>query len=194
MEEAKINYLYAAIAMKKGRFKFLLALLTYLQIYGLPAEAEFICRAEVQYRWKKDEAKKPQPSSDSSAETTDKGNEFTVFWTSLEKKGETEDDTKAAVIRASLPERVNAERACLNTHQNMSGCIAGKYGALTSPISSLGFAAQKAVEAAINDDCDQQQGQCLGSSVSEVKCLESVPTAAPDAGKDPKDKKDKKKK
>ena len=164
-------------------FKTLIALMLYIVLIGTNVEAEFICSADVHYKWRRA----------SSSENTTNGesqNEHTVYWTSIEKQAATEEAAKEMVHKVSLAERGNAERACSTTHQNLSGCIASKYSSLSSSVNSLGFAARKSIEEAIDADCKLQQGKCSGSVVSEINCRQSAEAAVQtDAEKNNKERK-----
>lgn len=163
--------------------------------------AEFICRSEIQYRWKRDSelASKASSTSTPAAEGEQKVEEnkdATVFWAVIEVKGATEEEAKAAVNKQSFSERASADRACIAQHENLAGCISSKYSSLSSTLSTLSFGARKDMEVAISNDCKSQQGKCLGSTLSEIKCSEIVAPVekAEEGAKDGKDKKDSKKK
>lgn len=189
-------------------------LFVYIAFAANIAAAEFNCKCEVQYRWQRsalpenkpadteatpavkgEAAKKdgaaPEDKSDAAEDTG-----HTVYWMSLEAKAPTEEEARQKLNKAALNERAGAEKACRNAHENLSGCIASKYSSLSSSVGTLGFSARKSVEDAINSDCKLQQGRCLGSVVTEVKCSEKIeakPEEAEPESKEGKDKKGKKK-
>ncbi len=159
------------------------------------AKAEFSCRTEIHYKWKKvsNEIAKPiaTPKAGEEPKEIASDPEFTVFWASIEKKGTTEEESQQKVNKSALNERASAERSCLANHENMAGCIAGKFSSLAPSVSTLSFSAKKAVEDAISVDCQKQQGKCSGSTVGEIKCIEKkVEVAAKEEpAKEPKKKK-----
>jgi len=170
--------------------------------------AEFKCGAEVSYKWKslsssqqasaplEAEGTKVAAESTPSAESVNtSSSERSVFWTGVEQKAATEEEGKTAVTKLALMHRAAADKACISQHENLAGCIASKYNSISASLTNLSFQARKSMDEAIASDCKNQQGKCLGTNLSEVKCSEIV-TAAPaaEAGKDTKDKKDPKKK
>jgi hypothetical protein len=160
---------------------------------------EFICTAEISYKWARNEKKSveakvtpsPTPQAENPADSS-----LSVFWTNIEKSAATEEEAKKFVNKVSLQEKASAEKDCVSQHENLSGCIASKFESLSATMSRLSFSARKSMEEAIHQDCSSQQGKCLGAAISEIKCSEKVdPKAAEaEASKDGKDKKDAKKK
>lgn len=166
--------------------------------FKLSANAEHICRTEVQYKWRTEKSAAadvppdPKAHKPTEAPAAAPNNELTVFWALIEQKGKNEEDAKQNATKQSLSERGAAEKACLNAHENLSGCVAAKYLSLSPSVSTLGFSAKKSVDDAIKEDCAKQQGKCTGSSITEIKCSEIIPDVKPTevpTGKDSKAKK-----
>jgi hypothetical protein len=162
--------------------KFIIVAIIIINFAKINANAEFLCQAEILYKWRKEAAAalpKTDPKLAKPDETPSTENELSVFWTNIEQRGSTEDDAKAKVNKQALNERAGAERACLAAHENLSGCIGSKYAALSSSVTSLGFSARKSIEDAVKTDCEKQQGKCSGSTVGEIKCSELITQAKP---------------
>lgn len=132
------------------------------------AHAEWLCRQEINMKWKKD---KEEVGSQ-------------VFFTSVEAKGADEAIAKANLNSVLGSEKAEAQVHCKKYHENLSGCIAAKYASMSSTLSTLSFSARKAVEDSVAKDCDAQQGKCSIEAVDPV-CAEikSPDAVAATAGK-----------
>lgn len=151
--------------------------------------AEFICKGEVQYKWRAATSDNlstksntaplaqatPQPSS---------SEEQGVFWAVVERKGATEEEAKRSVVDASIPQRSAADKACRLQHENLTSCVANKFTSLSSTLNSLTFSARRSLEEAVTSDCNKQQGTCLPSVVSDPICIEKKTEEAPPEGGD----------
>lgn len=118
--------------------------------------AEFHCEAALSYKWRKD---KEEVANEE-------------FFSSVEEKGADEVSAKDALTRKIAREKSRAKEECKREHENLSGCIAAKYAAIASVLSSLGFSARKAVQDAIASDCTSIQGVCSQVVSSEPVCKE----------------------
>lgn len=152
-----------------------------------PARADFICRSDVSYKWvKADPAKStPEPKPASSAETT-------VRFAAVERSGVDEAGAKASLEPELNKTKVRATEACKKEHENLAGCIAGKFSIQSSTLAGLSFTARRELEKAITADCQAQLGTCLTALSSDPACEEikklETPTAAPEKGADKKKK------
>lgn len=127
-------------------------------------ETEFVCRGEIEYSWMR---------MNKEGEVTDK--EMKVFWASREMKAKTEELAKSKLEDLMLREKGNARQACKNEHENLSGCIAGKYQAMKTIMKLLDFSSRKAIEESVQKDCEAQLGLCKEVSSSEVACKDITP-------------------
>lgn len=144
--------------------------LTYLH----EATAEHLCRTEVSYKWKKEDAETAQE----------------VFFAQAEAKGSDEGNAKKALLEATLSIKTQAAEKCRLEHENRSHCIASKFNANTSLLQKMDFSSRKKLEAAIVEDCEGSIGVCEAPSSSDPRCEEVVAPAA--EGKDAKAAGDKK--
>jgi hypothetical protein len=159
----------------------LFILLTAVLFFTLPLSAEVNCRADVTYSWKRD--KDEQPS--------------VVVFGSIEQTGSDEAATKLKLVEIASREIPKALAHCKKQHENEAGCLASKFSASSQSTSSLSFSARKAVESAIVNDCQAQQGPCVSAAHSEPQCKEIISASATpvaEAGKDAKPAKEEKKK
>ncbi|MCO6429471.1 MAG: hypothetical protein J5J00_01325 [Deltaproteobacteria bacterium] len=156
------------------------------------ARADFICRTEVAYRWKRSESAPAKPESDETPAASPSSSEGEaspqeVFWRAVETSGAEEEAVRAKLTEAANQEKLPALEACRREHQNLSGCIASKYQGLAGSFTSLGFSARKALEEAVIQDCTKQQGECLEAVAKEIKCVEKKEEAPPPDDKAAKD-------
>lgn len=146
--------------------------------------AEFICKAEISYKWTQSVGPKRVVAEDEDTSgdgaVSDEAPEHSVFWSLIERRAATEDEAKARAADAAATQKPGAEKACRDLRENLAGCIAGKYASMSSTMQSLGFSARKAMEEAISQDCKKMQGRCLGADIPEIKC---APAASRDAAK-----------
>ncbi len=143
------------------------------------AFAEFLCHTSVSYVWQK----------------TQEETAIEVFWARLERKGADEVAGKRLIEEALALERGKALSACQQDHENLAGCVSGKFSSLASTLQRLSFSQRKSIEDAVNSDCSARQGKCSSVKVAETSCSELVTASSSssasgkDAGKDAKKKK-----
>ena len=144
------------------------------------AFAEFLCHSSVSYVWKK---------------TQDEA-EAEVFWARLDRRAADEAAGKRLIEEALAVERGKALAGCQADHENLAGCVAGKFSSLAPTLQRLSFTQRKSIEDAVNSDCSARQGKCSTIKVADVVCSELVTAsssssaaAGKDAGKDAKKKK-----
>jgi len=121
--------------------------------------AQSSCRTEVSYKWNR-------------ASKDGKDEERVVFFSIIEQRGETIEIAKTRLAETVAREKGRAYERCRQEHQNMSGCVATRFGSNASVAINLGFAARKALEQAIDSDCSAVQGVCGAVSASEPECRE----------------------
>ena len=163
-----------------GRFFLFLVLM----FVPFTANAEFGCRSELSYKWKR--------AGESSQEK--------VVWGVFRSVGVDEATAKVKLSLRLEEEKAAARTACLKEHENLAGCFSVKFSAMGPSMQSLDFASRKSLNEAITSDCNKQQGACSAPESTDPICeaiLTSgegtpAPDAAAAAGK--KDDKGKKKK
>jgi len=138
-----------------------------LTLFVVPTQvrAEFICTSEISYSWKKEEA------------------ELKVFHSSVKHLSTDEETGKRTIAAPLLTAESKAQRTCQSEHENLSGCLASKLNATTTARSIGSFSARKEIEKAIDADCKMSNGQCRGTSHTDVVCKEVVAPAEEGAGK-----------
>ena len=168
-------------------------------LWGAPtaeqAAAEFRCNAEISYKWVKrvseasvsvggapapvGSAHGAAPSKTPAPAPTPVPPRATpeptiVRLMGLERAGTDEASAKATLQMDIERQRIRASEACKRDHESYGTCVALKMGANASVLNSLGFSARAELEKALNEECKQQEGTCLGVDVTEPKCREIV--------------------
>lgn len=151
------------------------------------AYAEYICRAELHYKWKPFNTdgrevdnkvnKKTENSDNKDGGDTPKDDAVSdgsedVFWEVVEAKGATQDDAKQKLQGIITKEYPQVQSECRNIHENQTKCLSSKYAQNVSSMSIMSFRQRKEFEKRITEDCDYESGRCLGSSASEPVCVE----------------------
>ncbi len=139
------------------------------------AYAEFRCRVEISYKWKR-----------SGSENVEE-----VRVSGAEAKGVDENAAKTAVGEAIGREKSRAYERCRSQHENMAQCVSSKYESTATILHSTGFAARKVIEDAISNDCKAVQGVCQGVVASDPQCAETVQPGAAEEEKGGKEGKEK---
>lgn len=162
--------------------------------------AEFHCEAKVGYTVELTSKPAASPPAADSKETppaapASSAHEVTVYLAVVEGKGADEAAAKSVVQRESGRQVERVREECRVRHENVGGCIASKFQTNAAVLRGLGFQARKALEEALQADCEAQRGICRKSEVAAPVCQEIVAkvveTAAPEG--DAKGKEDKKK-
>lgn len=141
------------------------------------ARAEFVCRADVSYQWKREKE-----------ETA-----LTVPFSRIEARGKDEAAAKAGIAEQVVREKTRASEQCRQNHENTAGCVARKFELYGVSMHTLGFSGRKKLEEAITSDCAAAQGLCVESAAGDPVCTEIVEAAPEAAPKDKKEGKGKKK-
>jgi hypothetical protein len=130
--------------------------------------AEFVCKSEISYSWKKE------------------GNEelSKVIFAVLEARSDNQELAKAKVESQVLRHTPRASQHCNKEHENLSGCIAAKFTAQASVLDRLSFAARKKLEEAITTDCQARIGACKAVEATEVECQELAEEGDEEKGKE----------
>ncbi len=167
--------------------------------------AEFRCNADISYKWVKrvpaevSTGPSPQGGGSHSAARSQAAapaptpvppkptpEPTIVRLPGLERSGDDEAMAKANLQVDIDRHRIRASEACKRDHESYGTCVALKMSSNASVLNSLGFNARAELEKALNEECRQQEGACLGVDVSEPKCREIVaakPSAAPEGDK-----------
>jgi hypothetical protein len=136
------------------------------------ATAEFVCKADVTYSWKRGEEA-----------------EAVIYFDSAKANGADEAQAKAALLEKLSPVKLKASENCRKIHENVSGCINTKLTTASASLAALSFSARRVVEEAAAADCQKQSGKCTSVSSTEPTCAvvvipgQATPTATPEAGK-----------
>lgn len=152
--------------------------------------ADFICSSDVIYAWTANQSPSLPVATAGGAATPSQ-----TFFGKIEARAESEELAKKALATRVGAAKTQAIARCKREHENLSGCVAAKYSAMGTTLNTLTFSARKALEDAINTDCEHQSGICGQASVAEAECREEVKAAepTPDAAKGGDKKADKKK-
>jgi len=123
------------------------------------AAAQVRCRAEVHYSWKR-------AVDDQEAESSPRK----LLFSTVEVDEPTEAMAKMKIQSLLSKEAFRARQECLRQHENLSGCISGKFQALSATMRQLDFEARREIQKSIRDDCNNQQGECLKAFWEEISC------------------------
>lgn len=127
---------------------------------------ELQCSSQVSYRWTK-------PERESALE---------VLVDRIEKKATSVEHAQQIMGPEISEAKQKALHLCRKQHENLSGCIAGKFAAMDSVMRRLDFSARKALEEAISKDCAAQQGECGEVQATEVACSSLTPVIKSEDG------------
>ena len=126
--------------------------------------ADFSCSTEVGYNWKKKDGQ---------------GDAIKVVVNDIGANGATEAEARDKINKIAKKQRRRAKKLCSDKHENMTGCISNRFIQSSTILATLNFSARKSLEDAIMRDCENMQGECLDSFVSEIVCNEVVLQVAP---------------
>jgi hypothetical protein len=170
-------------------------------------EAEFACRSDVSYKWarvsKNETGGSSSPTAGDAKGTAgpsgskEQAESLIVRFMGIERVGKDEAEAKRSLEAEAGRQKVRASEICLREHEAFGACVATKLSMRSSVLNSLSFSARSELEKALTEECQGQQGRCLGVDLSEPVCRELVsaePTAASDAKKPDAKKSDAKKK
>lgn len=138
----------------------------------LNAEGKTVCTGEVGYKWS-------APASAGAAEENKAApTELTESFGRLQVFGADEKAAKSALAKESARLAKKAAAQCRAAHENSSGCLAGKFAAMTPQLQQVSFTVRRKMEEAAAADCTVQLGRCLGSFVTDPVCEVLVDPAA----------------
>lgn len=170
-------------------------------LHSTNVQAEFACKSDVSYKWvrtdKNETTVDPTPGGSGKAPTASpavgrQGEPLVVRFSGIERVGKDEVEAKRILESEISRQKVRASEICLRDHEAFGACVATKLSTKSSTLNSLSFSARVELERALTQECQGQQGRCLGVEVSEPNCRELVsgqPTPAADTKKaDPKKK------
>jgi hypothetical protein len=145
-------------------------IITVLLFTPLKLLAEFSCKTEVIYTWKKDDLEKK------------------VIYKNLYADFSSEEQGKIYLKREGERTKLAALKECNRNHENLANCIVSKLKNLAGTSASLGFKSRSMLEAAVEQDCKLQTGVCIGSELSEIVCqknisLDASPVTSPEEDK-----------
>lgn len=184
-----------AMCVKFRSFSWFCALLVVLA-FSRGVLAEFSCRSDVSYKWVrtgKNETTVPAPSPAGAGKApaatpgqAQQAEPLVVRFSGIERVGKDEAEAKRILESEVSRQKVRASEICLRDHEAFGACVATKLSTKSSVLNSLSFSARAELEKALTEECQGQQGRCLGVEVSDAVCRELVsaqPTAAADAKK-----------
>ncbi len=93
---------------------------------------------------------------------------------------------KSAIESEAAKIKGKAMQQCRKLHENVSGCLQAKLEAASQALQAASFAARKALEDSLIDDCKSQKANCKEIKVGEPKCEDLAAPAAEEAPKDAK--------
>jgi hypothetical protein len=162
------------------------------------AIAEFACQSDVSYKWARTTRNETVPQGASAgatkgpavpAATAGSGQQaepLIVRFLGIERVGKDEAEAKRVLETEINRQKVRASEDCLREHEAFGVCVATKLSTKSSVLNSLSFSARADLEKALTEECQGQQGRCLGVEASQPVCRELVsaqPTVAADAKK-----------
>lgn len=151
--------------------------------------AEFICSSDISYRWVRSESAADQGEQTSSKD--DKAQAPTsvpvtpapeaapshqVRYATVERGGGDEAAAKTSLGMELSRQKARASERCKREHESFGECLATKMSVKGSVLNSLSFSARAQLEKALTDECQLQQGRCLGVDSSEPVCREVATT------------------
>jgi hypothetical protein len=184
---------------------FLGAVVGYAQ--SSPVYAEFVCSADVSYRWVKEGARLPSDSppakdgENGSASGREGGSageakeadtkaaekvdakktsptESLVRFASIERRGMDEQSARAGLLVEVNRQKARAHDRCRREHESFGDCVSTKMAIKASTLNSLSFSARSKVEEALIDECRVQQGRCTAIDSGEPLCRDLSPVPA----------------
>jgi hypothetical protein len=165
-----------------------------------PAAAEFLCKSSISYvvvlapretpaAGTNRPAATPSPVPPGSAPPGE-----VVQYATIEASGETEQGAQNALLKTLGRTVEQARQVCAQRHENVGGCIAGKFATQQSTLRSMDFSARKKLEDAITSDCEHLRGTCQEPKVTAPVCTEVIKVKAVETPVEEPKKDDKKKK
>jgi hypothetical protein len=164
-----------------------------------PVYAEFACSVDISYRWVKEggsnlsdiplaevgkKADSPEAkgtkTGDSKVDTKEDAskatispaatNETLVRFASVERRGKSEQETRAGLLVEVNRQKARAHDRCRREHESFGDCVSTKMAIRASTLNSLSFSARTKVEEALIDECRVQQGRCGPVDSGEPVC------------------------
>lgn len=136
--------------------------------------SESLCTTRISYFWQ------PQIEKETSADADKKPADenlvgsapesLEVSYGLVRRTGDTEEVARELCREGLEVKKAEALKACRELHENLSGCISGKFMTMSALLKQLDFEARKELEASIAMDCRKNAGRCLKSEASEVEC------------------------
>ena len=148
--------------------------------------AEFVCSSDISYRWVRSDSAVEQQERTSSKD--DKAEAPTavpvtpppaaaasqVRYATVERGGGDEAAAKTSLGIELSRQKARASERCKREHESFGECLATKMSVKGSVLNSLSFSARAQLEKALTEECQLQQGRCLGVDSSEPVCREVV--------------------
>lgn len=136
--------------------------------------SESLCTARISYSWQPQVEKETSTDADGKTAEESLGSasseSLEVSYGVVRRRGETEEVARELCREGLEAKKAEALKACRDLHENLSGCISGKFTTMSALLKQLDFEARKELEASIATDCRKNSGRCLKSEASEVEC------------------------
>lgn len=130
-----------------------------------PAPYDRICHVDVSYIWK-------AKAGTSTGSTPVMAKEY---FASVSEQGFVPEEIQERLKTKLTSVRAQALRTCNEDHQDEAGCIAKKLTGLSSEFPRFDFGRRKMILDSVREDCGGNEGQCVATEVSEMKCWMNVP-------------------
>jgi hypothetical protein len=135
---------------------------------------ESFCTTRISYFWQ------PQTENESPVDADKKladeslgggaPESLEVAYGVVRRTGDTEEVARELCREGLEEKKAEALKECRELHENLSGCISGKFTTMSALLKQLDFEARKELEASIASDCRKISGRCLKAEASEVEC------------------------
>lgn len=172
---------------QKSSFLFNLVITGVLGLFASPVRADFICSAEIAYKWERRgiEAREDDaiPSKDNKNGLATPPVSVTpepaqapsqVRYATVERGGNDEVTARTLLGVELGRQKARASDRCKREHESFGECLATKLSVKGSVLNSLSFAARTQLERALTEECQGQQGTCLSVESTEPVCREVV--------------------
>ncbi len=154
---------------------------------------DFVCEADIYYSWKRKSSGK-----ENAAPKAEK--EIDVFYTTVGERGLVGLDVRNRLTSKIPKIKMEALVHCRKSHQDQAKCVASQLRSNAQDYNMMDFKSRSAFLTALQNDCAENTGECVGTKTRPIKCYLNRPPNSPlaeekteEEGKDEKKKKKKKK-
>ena len=145
----------------------------------LAANAAPVCSSGISYFWVPELTTSPvagkgkSPASENK-EGESQATELKVLYDNVQRKGSSEEISRGLLSGILEDKKSEALKSCRELHENLSGCISGKFVSMAPVLRQLDFEARKQLEASITLDCKKNSGRCVKVEASEIQCSDDA--------------------